>query len=87
MGRRPCPAKAIAPMLWARRSIWLSLALAFAVSGAVLSAAAGKAPANSAAPDKANASASEMRLKRRARRMAAIALPGQSRRPITRPPD
>jgi len=40
MGRRLCPAKAIAPMLWARRSIWLSLALAFAVSGAVLSAGA-----------------------------------------------
>ena len=40
MGRRLCPAKAIAPMLWPRRSIWLSLARAFAVSGAVLSAGA-----------------------------------------------
>ncbi|MGH6841604.1 MAG: LPS-assembly protein LptD, partial [Methylocella sp.] len=39
MGRKPCPAKAIASMLWAQRSIWLSPVLAFAVSGAMLPAA------------------------------------------------
>jgi LPS-assembly protein len=48
MGRRLCPAKAIAPMLWARRSIWLSLARAFAVSGVVLSAGALPAAAETA---------------------------------------
>ena len=40
MGRRFCPAKAIAPILRARRFIWLSFAPAFALSGAALLAGA-----------------------------------------------
>jgi LPS-assembly protein len=40
MGRRFCPAKAIAPILRARRFIRLSVALAFALSGAALSTGA-----------------------------------------------
>jgi LPS-assembly protein len=48
MGRRFCPAKAIAPILRARRFIRLSLALAFALSGAAL--LAGALPAAAGTP-------------------------------------
>jgi LPS-assembly protein len=56
MGRRFCPAKAIAPILRARRFIRLSSALAFALSGAALLAGSLPAAAQTAAGrDKKNA--------------------------------